>query len=139
MEKKKLGLELAIGIKPSQIIVYLGQSISVEHTYNFNTNYIEIDANYYFKTVNENFRPLIGIGIGYIKLTGDSKTNGALLNFAGGICYSPFKKISVNAGIDGRLTYYINYVESELVNEYFTRTIHFFPIVIYLGFSFQLN
>ena len=137
--KNKLGLKLAVGIKPSQIIVYQGPSISIEHTYNFNANYIEMDAYYYFETSNEKIKPFVHGGAGYIILTGDSKTKGVSINFGTGICWNPSDKINLYAGIDGKRIYYINYVESVIPNEVFDRTIHISPFIVHFGLSYRIK
>jgi hypothetical protein len=134
-KKNKLGFKLSVGLKPSEITVYQGESIDEEHIFNFNTNYLGLEANYYFGSENKPVRPYLGCGLGYIFLTGDSKTGGSSFSIGGGVNIKIMKRISFMAGIDWKLINYINYVEGEG----FTRTIHIKPFIIKSGIFYRFN
>jgi outer membrane protein W len=133
--KRHLGIKLAFGFKPSKLTVFQGESIAETHIYEFSTNYIKIEADYYFRSGSSRVRPYLGTGLGYILLTGDSKTNGTLINLGSGINIRIIKIVSITTGVDFKLIKYLNFDEGEG----FSRTINILPVIIHVGISFKLK
>ncbi len=132
--KRHLGLKLSFGIKPSELTVFQGESIAETHIYTFSTNYIKIEADYYFRSDSNRVRPYLGTGPGYILLTGDSKTNGALINLGSGINIRVIKSLFLTTGVEIKFIKYINFAEGEG----FTRTINISPVIIHAGISVKI-
>jgi hypothetical protein len=132
--KRHLGIKLAFGFKPSKLTVFQGESIAETHIYEFSTNYIKIEADYYFRSGSSRVRPYLGTGLGYILLTGDSKSKGTLIELRSGINVRILKDICFYAGVDIKMIKYINFDEGEG----FTRTINIIPFIIHAGASVVL-
>lgn len=134
-KKNRAGWRISIGTMPSKVTVLPDDVMLFEtRIVTFSTNYFNVNRVYYFGAENSRFSPFINGGLGIIMCSGGITNIGALFNLGAGLAINPLGNLFFNAGLEGRIPFYLNFRESESMN----RSTYFFFPVLFVGASYRI-